>query len=274
MIERKIPKSGESIPVIGLGTWQTFDIGTPESERAPRAEVLRRFFAAGGRVIDSSPMYGRAEDVSGDLIAQLGARNKAFIATKVWVEGRTRGIAQMEDSFRLFKTDRIELMQIHNLLDWRTHLKTLREWKTQGRFRYIGITHYTSSALTDLARIIESEGDIDFVQFAYSIGVREPERRFLPLCTEKGVATIVNRPFEGGGLLRTIGKRPLPAWAAELDATSWAQLFLKFILGHPAVTCVIPATSKPEHISDNVLAGEGRLPDETMRQRIVAGVSR
>jgi diketogulonate reductase-like aldo/keto reductase len=274
VIERKIPKSGESIPVVGLGTWQTFDIGAGESERAPRAEVLRRFFAAGGRVIDSSPMYGRAEGVSGDLIAQLGARDKAFIATKVWVEGRTRGIAQMEDSFRLFKTDRIELMQIHNLLDWRTHLKTLRAWKAQGRFRYIGITHYTSSALTDLVRVIESEGDIDFVQFAYSIGVREPERRFLPLCAEKGVATIVNRPFEGGGLLRTIGKRPLPAWAAELDATSWAQLFLKFILGHPAVTCVIPATSKPEHISDNVLAGEGRLPDESMRQRIVAEVSR
>jgi diketogulonate reductase-like aldo/keto reductase len=273
MIERKIPKSGEALPVIGLGTWQTFDIGSSESERGPRAEVLRRFFAAGGKVIDSSPMYGRAEGVSGDLIAALGARAKAFIATKVWIEGRERGIAQMEGSFRLFKTDRIELMQIHNLLDWRTHLKTLRDWKAQGRFRYIGLTHYTSSALTDLARIIESERDIDFVQFAYSIGVREAERRFLPLCQDKGVAAIVNRPFEGGGLLRTIGKRDLPGWAAELDCTSWAQLFLKFILGHPAVTCVIPATSKPEHVSDNLRAGEGRLPDEKARKRLVEEVT-
>lgn len=273
MITRKIPKTGEDIPVIGLGTWQTFDVGASDRDRAKLRQVLETYYAAGGRVIDSSPMYGKAEGVSGDLIAAMGVRNKTFIATKVWIEGRDRGIGQMEDSFRLFKTDRIDLMQVHNLLDWRTHLKTMREWKAQGRLRYIGITHYTSSALADLARVIESESDLDFVQFAYSIGVREPERRFLSLCQEKRVATLINRPLEGGGLLRTIAKRELPQWAAEFDCTSWAQFFLKYIVAHPAVTAVIPATANPAHMADDLKAGEGRLPDEKMRKRMVEYVS-
>jgi diketogulonate reductase-like aldo/keto reductase len=270
MIERKIPKTGEAIPAVGLGTWSTFDVGRGAAERAPLSQVLDLFYAAGGRVIDSSPMYGKAEGVSGDLIAEKGARAKTFIATKVWIEGRERGIAQMEQSFKLFKTDTIDLMQVHNLVDWKTQLATMRDWKAKGRLRYIGITHYTSSALPDLARVLESERDIDFVQFAYSIGVRDPERRFLPLCRELGVATLINRPLEGGGLLRTIGKRTLPEWAqAELDCTSWAQFFLKYILGHSAVTAIIPATSNPAHMADDLKAGEGRLPDETLRKKMV-----
>jgi len=273
MIERQIPKTGEAIPVVGLGTSSTFDVGRGEAERAPLSQVLDLFYAAGGTVIDSSPMYGKAEGVSGDLIAEKGARPKTFVATKVWIEGRDRGIAQMEQSFRLFKTDTIDLMQVHNLVDWKTQLATIRDWKAKGRLRHIGITHYTSSALPDLARVLESERDIDFVQFAYSIGVREPERRFLALCQELGVATLINRPLEAGGLLRTIGKRKLPEWAAEFDCTSWAQFFLKYILGHPAVTAIIPATSNPAHMADDLKAGEGRLPDDKMRKRMVEYVS-
>jgi aryl-alcohol dehydrogenase-like predicted oxidoreductase len=274
MIERKIPKTGEAIPVVGLGTWSTFDVGKGEAERARLRQVLDLFYAAGGKVIDSSPMYGRAEGVAGDLIAAMGVRPKTFIATKVWIEGRERGQAQMEQSFRLFKTDTIDLMQVHNLVDWKTQLATMRDWKAKGRLRYIGITHYTSSALPELARVLESERDIDFVQFAYSIGVRDPERRFLALCQDLGVATLINRPLEGGGLLRTIGKRKLPEWAeAELDCTSWAQFFLKYILGHPAVTAIIPATSNPAHMADDLKAGEGRLPDEKLRKKMVELVS-
>jgi len=273
MITRNIPKTGEAIPAVGLGTWSTFDVGRGEAERRPLGEVLDRFYGAGGKVIDSSPMYGKAEGVSGDLIAQKNARAKSFIATKVWIEGRERGLAQMENSFRLFKTDVIDLMQVHNLVDWKTQLATMRDWKAKGRLRYIGITHYTSSALPDLARVLESERDLDFVQFAYSIGVREPEKRFLGLCQELGVATLINRPLEGGGLLRTIAKRTLPEWAPEFDCTSWAQFFLKYILAHPAVTAIIPATSNPAHMADDLKAGEGRLPDEKMRKKMVELVS-
>ena len=273
MIERQIPKTGEAIPAVGIGTWSTFDVGAGAA-RAPLKDVLEKFYAAGGRVIDSSPMYGKAEGVAGDLIAETNARPKTFIATKVWIEGRERGIAQMERSFRLFKTDVIDLMQVHNLVDWRTQLATMRDMKAKGRLRYIGITHYTSSALPDLARVLESERDIDFVQFAYSIGVREPERRFLSLCKDLGVATLINRPLEGGGLLRGAARRPLPDWAGtELDCTSWAQLFLKYIRAHPAVTAIIPATSNPVHMADDLKAGEGRLPDEKMRKRMVEYVA-
>jgi diketogulonate reductase-like aldo/keto reductase len=265
---RKIPKTGEALPVIGLGTWQSFDIGRTASERAPRRQVLETLFAASASVIDSSPMYGRAEGVTGDLLAELGARNKAFIATKVWVQGRERGVHQMEESFRLFQTDRIDLMQVHNLLDWRTHLATMRAWKESGRVRYIGVTHYTSASLTDLAAIIRAES-IDFVQMAYSIAAREAERSFLALCAENGVAVMVNRPFESGALFSEIRGRKLPDWAAEFDCASWAQFFLKYIVSHPAVTCVIPATSKPQHMADNLGAGRGRLPDAAMRKRMV-----
>jgi diketogulonate reductase-like aldo/keto reductase len=265
---RKIPKTGEALPVIWLGTWQSFDIGRTASERAPRRQVLETLFAASASVIDSSPMYGRAEGVTGDLLAELGARNKAFIATKVWVQGRERGVHQMEESFRLFQTDRIDLMQVHNLLDWRTHLATMRAWKESGRVRYIGVTHYTSASLTDLAAIIRAES-IDFVQMAYSIAAREAERSFLALCAENGVAVMVNRPFESGALFSEIRGRKLPDWAAEFDCASWAQFFLKYIVSHPAVTCVIPATSKPQHMADNLGAGRGRLPDAAMRKRMV-----
>ncbi len=262
-----IPSSGEAMPVVGVGTWQTFDIGKNPEDRAKRREVLRLLFEAGGSIIDSSPMYGRSEGVVGELLAEMGARDQAFLATKVWTEGRERGIAQMKQSMARFQSDRIELMQVHNLVDWRTHLKTLRDWKAAGTFRYIGITHYTTSSLESLAQIIETEG-IDFVQMAYSIGVRAAEARLLPTAAEHGVAVIVNRPYEGGSLFRRAGGRELPPWAAELDCASWGQFFLKFILGHPAVTCVIPGTGKPEHMRDNRAAGFGRLPDEAERRRM------
>ncbi len=268
MATRPIPKSGEALPVVGLGTWQTFDISKGEEARAQRREVLRLLFDAGGKVIDSSPMYGRSEGVVGDLLAEMGAHDRAFLATKVWTRGREEGIRQMERSLVRFRAERIDLMQIHNLVDWKTHLKTLREWKAEGRIRYLGITHYTSSALDGLAEIIERE-PIDFVQLAYSLNVRAAEERVLPLAADKGVAVLVNRPYEAGSLFRGVRGRDLPGWAAEIDCASWGQVFLKFILSNPAVTCVIPGTSKPKHMADNAGAGRGRLPDAAERQRIV-----
>jgi aryl-alcohol dehydrogenase-like predicted oxidoreductase len=272
MSTRPIPSTGEALPVIGIGTWQTFDVGTSAAAREPLAAVLRLFFEAGGKVIDSSPMYGRAEDVAGALIAGLDARDHAFLATKVWTEGREAGIAQMRNSMRLMRAGQtIDLIQVHNLVDWRTHLETLRAWKEAGTVRYIGITHYTESAFDDLARVMRDER-IDFVQLPYSVGVRAAEDRLLPLAAERGIAVIVNRPFEGGGLFRQARRQPLPDIAAELDCTSWAQLFLKFILAHPAVTCVIPGTGKVDHLVDNVGAGHGRLPDSAQRRRLLRAV--
>ena len=268
MTTRKIPSSGEALPVVGVGTWQTFDVGDAAAERAPLADVLRLLFEAGGTVIDSSPMYGRAEGVVGDLLRDAGTRGKAFLATKVWTEGRRQGIDQMEDSLRLFRTDVIDLMQVHNLVDWRTQLSTINVWKERGKARYSGITHYTPGAFDRLESVISAE-KIDFVQLPFSIGVREAEDRLLPLCAEKGVAVIVNRPYEGGGLFRKIRGRELPDWAAEFDCASWGQFFLKYILGHPAVTCVIPGTAKVRHLLDNVAAGSGRLPDAATRRRMV-----
>lgn len=267
MARRAIPSSGEPLPVVGLGTWQSFHVGDNEEERAPLREVLSVLFEAGGSVIDSSPMYGPAETVTGDLLADLGARDRAFLATKVWTRGREAGIRQMNQSFERMRAGTMDLMQVHNLLDWRTHLGTLRDWKESGRVRYVGVTHYTSGALDDLAAVIE-EAAPDFVQLAYSIHQRDAERRVLPMARDRGVAILVNRPFGGGGLFRRVRGQPLPPWAADLGIDSWAQLFLKFILGHPAVTCVIPGTSKPRHASDNVRAGFGRLPDEKKRERM------
>ena len=264
---RKIPSTGEAMPVVGFGTWQTFDIGNDRAERAQRREVLEALFAAGGRMIDSSPMYGRSEAVVGDLLAVTGARDKAFLATKVWTSGEKAGLAQMKASSDKMRAPVIDLMQIHNLVDWRVHLKTLRAAKDAGRYRYIGITHYTVPALADLAAIIRAE-KLDFVQLGYSIGTREPEANLLPLCIEKGVAVIANQPFDSGRLFSQVKGRPLPAWAAQIDASSWGQVFLKYLLGHPAVTCVIPGTAKPAHMRDNVAAGMGRLPDEAMRKRM------
>jgi diketogulonate reductase-like aldo/keto reductase len=268
MLTRPIPSSGEAMPVIGLGTSQVFDVGTASEARQPLHEVLRLFSETGGRIIDTSPMYGRAEAVSGDLVAELQARPRVFFATKVWTTGRESGIAQMRRSAELLKSDVIDLMQIHNLLDWRTHLATLRRMKEEGRIRYIGITHYTESALAELARILESEPGIDFVQCAYSLGTRGAETRLLPVAAERRVAVIVNRPFEDGDLFRRVRGRPLPEWAGEFDCASWAQLFLKYVIAEPAVTCAIPATSNPRHMEDDLKAGFGRLPDTRQREQI------
>jgi diketogulonate reductase-like aldo/keto reductase len=267
MLTRPIPRTGEALPVVGVGTWQTFDAGPEPAARQPLRQVLDGLFEAGGRMIDSSPMYGRAEAVVGDLLAELDARPKAFLATKVWTTGRERGIEQMRRSAELLRAPVIDLMQIHNLVDWATHLATLRQMKDAGSIRYLGVTHYTTGALPELALILEREA-IDFVQLGYSIETREAERRVLPLAAEKGVAVIINQPFEEGALFRKVRGRKPPDWAAELGCASWAQFFLKFILGHPAVTCVIPGTAKPEHMRDNVAAGFAPLPDESQRRRM------
>ena len=269
MLTRPIPSTKEQLPVVGLGTWQAFDVGSDRAGLDQRKEVLRILFDAGGTVIDSSPMYGRAETVVGTLLTEMKARDNAFLATKVWTSGERAGETQMVASLAKLQADAIDLMQIHNLLDWRTHLKTLRSWQAKGRFRYIGITHYTTSALDDLAAVIRAE-PVDFVQFAYSIDVRAAETRLLPLAAERGVAVLVNRPFSTGGLFGKVRGKALPDWAAEIDCASWGQFFLKYILGHPAVTCVIPGTAKPDHMRDNVAAGLGRLPDAVQRQRMAA----
>lgn len=271
MNQRKIPSSGEMLPVVGCGTWRTFDVGGKPADRAPLAEVLKVMFDSGGSVIDSSPMYGAAEGVVGDLLAAAGTRDKAFIATKVWTSGRDNGIAQMKKSMALLKTDRLDLMQIHNLVDWRVHLPTLRAWKTEGRIRYIGVTHYTQSAHEELEAVLRAE-KWDFVQINYALDDRAVERRLLPAAAERGTAVIVNQPFGGGGLLRKLSGRKLPAWAAEIGCTSWAQILLKFVLANPAVTCVIPGTGKPEHMKDNVQAGLGAYPDAALLKRMVAEV--
>ena len=265
---RPIPNSGEALPVVGVGTWQTFDVGDDPAARAQRAEVLKLLFEAGGSVIDSSPMYGRSEGVVGDLLTQMNAHENAFLATKVWTWGEGQGRRQMDQSFELLQSEKIDLIQIHNLVDWQTHLKTLRALKEAGRIRYIGITHYTDAALPDLAEVIKSE-PIDFVQMAYSIRVRDPENMLLPLAAERNVAVIVNRPYEGGSLFRTTRGDSLPGWAADYGIESWGQFFLKYILSHPAVTCVIPGTSKPRHLLDNVGAGRGPLPDAKTRAKMV-----
>jgi diketogulonate reductase-like aldo/keto reductase len=269
MLTRAIPKSSEPLPVVGLGTWQTFDVGAERSDLDQRKEVLGVLFEAGGRVIDSSPMYGRSEAVVGQLLNEMKAHGKAFLATKVWTSGKAAGITLMEASLAKLQAPAIDLMQVHNLVDWRTHLATLRAWKQQGRVRYVGITHYTVPALDELGAVIRAEA-VDFVQFAYSINVRAAEERLLPLCAERGVAVLVNQPFDSGSLFRQVRGRALPAWATELGCASWGQVFLKFILSHPAVTCVIPGTAKPEHMRDNLAAGMGRLPDAAERRRMAA----
>jgi diketogulonate reductase-like aldo/keto reductase len=269
MHARPIPSTREALPVIGCGTWRTFDVGASAAERAPLRDVLQVLFDSGGSVIDSSPMYGPAEGVAGDLLATMNARDKAFIATKVWTSGREAGIDQMRRSMQLLRTDRIDLMQVHNLVDWRTQLATLRSWKAEGRVRYIGITHYTESAYRELEAVMRA-GRPDFVQLDYSIQSRAAEKRLLPLASELGIAVIVNQPFGGGGLLRSLLARPLPAWAAEIECTTWAQVLLKFVLANAAVTCVIPGTGRPEHMRDNVRAGFGRYPDAALRAKMLS----
>jgi diketogulonate reductase-like aldo/keto reductase len=267
MLTRPIPSTGEAIPVIGLGTWQTFDAGPDIGSRKLLRQVLEALFEGGGRVIDSSPMYGRAEGVVGDLLAAMDGQGKAFIATKVWTSGRERGEEQMRRSAQLLRKPVIDLMQIHNLVDWEVHLETLRRMKGDGKIRYLGVTHYTDGALPELQRIVARE-KVDFVQLGYSIGSREAERRMLPLCAERQVAVIANQPFEEGALFRKAKGKPLPPWASEIEVASWAQFFLKFIVSHPAVTCVIPATAKVDHMRDNLGGGMGRIPDEAQRRRM------
>jgi diketogulonate reductase-like aldo/keto reductase len=272
MLARTIPSSGEKLPVIGLGTWRAFDVDLTSDIRRQLEQVLTLFVKLGGRVIDSSPMYGRAEEVIGELTATLGIRDKLFLATKVWTRGKENGIKSIERSMALLRTDRIDLMQVHNLLDVQTHLATLRQWKEQGRIRYIGVTHYNSSAFPEIEKILRTE-KLDFLQINYSLMEPEAEQRVLPLAQERGVAVIVNRPFGAGDLFDKVRSKPLPDWAAEIDCRSWAQFFLKWIVAHSAVTCAIPATSKPRHLEDNIQGGIGQLPDAKMRRRMAELVS-
>jgi diketogulonate reductase-like aldo/keto reductase len=267
-LKRPIPKTGELLHAVGLGTWQTFDVGSDAHGRAAARDVLARFAEAGGQMVDSSPMYGSSESVVGDLAAGLGVEKSLFLATKVWTNGRDAGIRQMEESMRRMRTGRMDLMQVHNLKDVKTQLKTLREWKEQGRIRYLGITHYHEGAYAELERLIRSEKP-DFAQFNYNVAATAADTRLLPLCAEYQTAVIINRPFEEGGLFRTVKGRELPRWAEEFDCNSWARFFLKFILSHPAVTCAIPATRNPDYLVDNMGAAVGRLPDAAMRRRMV-----
>ena len=268
MLTRKIPSTGELLPVVGLGTWQTFDAGSSAEERSPLKEVLTLMKENGGTVIDSSPMYGSSEEVVGDLTTELKIADHFFYATKVWTSGREEGIEQMNDSFKKMKRNKMDLMQIHNLVDWKTHLKTLREWKDNGKVRYIGITHYTESAYDELEKIMKSEKP-DFVQFNYSIDSREAEKRLLPAAKDLGIAVLINRPYGGGNLFGKVKGKTLPEWTKEYDINSWGQFFLKFILSHEAVICVIPGTSKPNHLVDNMLAGFGKLPDNSARENML-----
>jgi diketogulonate reductase-like aldo/keto reductase len=267
LLSRKLKGGSEALPVIGLGTWQTFDVGASRSERAPLAEVLRTFVNLGGRLVDTSPMYGRAETVLGDLAKELGLTSQLFMATKVWTRGKQAGIAQMRDSMHKLRTERIDLMQVHNLLDVEAHLDTLAGEKREGRVRHVGITHYTASQHDEVARVL-AKYPVDFVQINYSVAEREAERLLLPLARERDVAVIANRPFAGGELFARVRQEPLPEFAGELGCQSWAQLLLKFVVSHPAITCAIPATAKVAHLRDNMQACHGPLPDERLRQRI------
>lgn len=268
LLKRKIPSTGELLPVVGLGTWQTFDVGESGTERAPLREVLQAMIRSGAKVIDSSPMYGASERVVGDLSTGLGANDHFFIATKVWTRGHEAGIRQMENSFKLLKRSTIDLIQVHNLVDWQTHLKTLTRWKEEGRVRYIGLTHYLDSSHTTIENIIANH-KIDFIQINYSLGSRNAENRLLPAAAERNVAVLINRPFEEGALFSQVKNKSLPAWAADIDCQSWGQFFLKFILSNPHVTCVIPGTSKVKHLLDNIGAGSGRLPDNEIRKKMI-----
>ena len=270
MLTRVIPSSGEKLPVIGLGTWSVFDVDLTPATRPQLGEVLSLLVKRGGRVVDSSPMYGRAEGVVGELAAQLHLLDSLFIATKVWTKGKEAGLAMMQRSMVRFR--KIDLMQVHNLSDVETQMSSLRQWKTDGRIRYTGITHSQARGFYDVERTMRREKP-DFVQINYSLMEPEAAQRILPLAQELRMAVIINRPFGGGGLFGRVAAKPLPPWAAEIDCRSWAQFFLKWIVAHPAVTCVIPATSKPQHMEDNMAAGAGRLPDAKMRRRMLELVS-
>jgi diketogulonate reductase-like aldo/keto reductase len=268
MLQRPIPSSGEMLPVVGLGTWIQFDVGSSASERQPLLEVLKRMARHGGKTIDSSPMYGNSEHVIGDLTSEANNSQKFFFATKVWTSGERQGISQMEESLRKMRRKTIDLMQVHNLLDWKTHLHTLKKWKSEGKVRYVGITHYTDSYHSELEQILQSE-KLDFVQFNYSIRGRHAEQRLLKAAKDKGVAVIINQPFDSGRLFDHVSGKKLPEWAADFGIKNWAQFFLKFILSNDAVTCVIPGTSNPDHLDENMGAAYGRLPDGKTRRKMV-----
>jgi len=267
MISRTIPSTGESIPVIGMGTYSTFNT-TDKAAVDPLTAVLDTFYQGGGRLLDSSPMYGNAEQMVGTLTSKAPWANELFYATKVWTKGLQQGMRQMYQSMYLMDRKVIDLMQIHNLVDWQTHLPVLREWKAAGKIRYIGITHYTYTSYDELEKVLRSE-PIDFVQFNYSIFEREAENRLLSVAAELGVATLINKPFKQGALFTYLKDAPLPNWAADLNIQSWGAFLLKYIIAHPAVTCVIPASSSAKHMADNMKAGEGPLPDESTRKKMV-----
>lgn len=266
MLTRPIPTTGETIPVIGLGTSDEFEL-SPGDDLEPLREVLRRFVALGGRLVDTAPAYGNAEEVIGGLVAEFGIAERLFIATKVGIRGREAGVEQMETSARLLRKRPLDLMQVHSLVDVKTQLENLRACKAAGRVRYIGVTHSRASAFDALERLLHTE-TLDFVQLNYSVTEPGAEQRLLPLAADKGVAVLANRPFENGALFGKVKGKPLPDWVAEFDCASWAQFSLKYIVSHPAVTCVIPATSNPRHLVDNMGAGTGRLPDERTRRRM------
>ena len=266
-IQRIIPSSGEKITAIGLGTWISFDIGTSISKRERLKNVLKILVEKNGSIIDSSPMYGTSEQVVGELSEELKIRHKLFFATKVWTSGRQNGVEQMDDSFARMRTQTMNLMQVHNLVDAESHIRTLKEWQSTGKIKYWGVTHYLESAIPSLIAIIKKHKP-DFVQFSYSIRNREAEKQLLPQCKDEGVAVIINRPFDGGSLFDSIKDQKLPAWVAEYDIKTWAQFFLKFIISHPAVTAAIPGTSNPDHMSDNILAAYGKLPDTAARHKM------
>lgn len=267
LLKRPIPSSGELLPSIGLGTSRVFDVDDSPAARLPLMEVLDSLVEAGGSVVDTSPMYGRAEEVVGDLMAAGDLRDRVFVATKVWTRGAASGRQQMEESMRLLRVEVVDLMQVHNLLDWEEHLVTLRNWKEAGKIRYLGVTHYRVDAYAALESIIQSE-PLDFVQLNYSILTPAAEERLLPLAAEKGVAVLVNRPYENGAVFSRVRGAPLPEWVNELGIRSWGQFCLKWVLSNPAVTCVIPGTSKPRHMLDNLGAGFGPLPDQEQRNRM------
>ena len=257
---RPIPSTGELLPVVGCGTYRGFDHAPGSEEYARLADIVKALLDSGGSVLDSAAIYGRSEQSLGEILSADGLRDRVFLAGKVWSTGREEGIAQMEESMRDMRTDRLDLMQVHNLVDWRVQLATLRRWKMEGRFRYIGITHYLSSAHEAVEAVLRSE-PVDFLQINYSMDENNAAQRLFPLCAERGIAVLINRPFGGGGLMRQLRGKPLPGWAGEIKCSSWAQILLKFVLSQSAVTCVIPGTGNPAHMQDNVRAGFEPFPE-------------
>jgi aryl-alcohol dehydrogenase-like predicted oxidoreductase len=272
-VTRAIPSSGETLPVIGMGTSGSFEVGADATARVALTEVLKRFVDGGGKLIDTAPTYSSAEDVLGDLLAATGLRDRLFLATKLsGVSGREAGRAQFESTLKRLKTDKVELLQVHNLGDWKTQLAVCRELKAEGKVRYVGLTHFRDQAQDELADIVQAEKP-DFLQINYSVTQRAAEKRVFPLARDLGVAVLANRNFDDGALFSKVAGKDVPAWALDAGITSWAQLFLKFALSHPAVTVVIPATGKPDRQTDNLKAGVGAMLDEKQRELLIAAVA-